>query len=52
MKWHLDGCLGIREMLIKIGWRIKNPDRFCFIDRPIIFYMGKASILLEEDHQK
>jgi hypothetical protein len=29
----------------KIIWRIKNPDRFCFTDRPIIFYMGKASII-------
>lgn len=29
----------------KIVWRIKNPDRFCFTDHPIIFYMGKASII-------
>ena len=29
----------------KIIWSIKNPDKFCFTDRPIIFYMGKASII-------
>ncbi|GAI21768.1 unnamed protein product, partial [marine sediment metagenome] len=29
----------------KIVWSIKNPDRFCFTDHPIIFYMGKASII-------
>ena len=29
----------------KIIWRIKNPDKFCFTDHHIIFYMGKASII-------
>ncbi|MCJ7508549.1 MAG: Eco57I restriction-modification methylase domain-containing protein [candidate division Zixibacteria bacterium] len=33
------------EQKYKIVWSIKNPDRFCFTDHPIIFYMGKASII-------
>jgi hypothetical protein len=33
------------EQQYKIVWSIKNPDRFCFTDHPIIFYMGKASII-------
>lgn len=33
------------EQKYKIIWSIKNPNRFCFTDHPIIFYMGKASII-------
>ena len=33
------------EQKHKIVWRVKNPDRFCYTDRSIIFYMGKAAII-------
>ena len=33
------------EQKYKIVWSIKNPDRFCFTDHQIIFYMGKSSII-------
>jgi len=33
------------EQKYKIVWSVKNPDRFCFTDHPIIFYMGKAGII-------
>jgi hypothetical protein len=33
------------EQKYKIVWSVKNPDRFCFTDHPIIFYMGKAVII-------
>ena len=33
------------EQNYKIVWSIKNPDRFCFTDHQIIFYMGKSPII-------
>ena len=33
------------EPKYKIVWSIKNPNRYCFTSRPIIFYMGKACII-------
>lgn len=33
------------EQKYKIVWSVKNPDRFCFTNHPIIFYMGKAVII-------
>lgn len=33
----------------KILWSIKNPDRFCFTNHSIIFYMGKASIICSDN---
>ncbi len=39
------------EQKYKIVWSVKNPDRFCFTDHPIIFYMGKAPIICS-NHKK
>lgn len=36
----------------KIIWSIKNPDRFCFTDHPIIFYMGYASIICSNNRNE
>ena len=35
----------VLEQKHKIVWSVKNPDRFCYTDHPIIFYMGKAAII-------
>ncbi len=40
------------EQKYKIIWSIKNPDRFCFTDHPIIFYMGKASIICSNNRNE
>jgi hypothetical protein len=40
------------EQKYKIIWSIKNPDRFCFTNHPIIFYMGKASIICSNNKEE
>jgi len=37
------------EKKFKIIWSIKNPNRFYFTKRPIIFNMGKASIICSDN---
>lgn len=37
------------EQKFKIIWSTKNPNRFYFTERPIIFNMGKASIICSDN---